>query len=464
MKQDALCRMPFEEIARLIETKTVSPVEVTQHILDRIERVNQPLNAFMTITADAALNAARASEQRIANGEYRGALDGVPIAHKDLLATKGVRTTAGSKILGDWMPDYDATVVRLLADAGAVSVGKLGLHEFAFGTTSDNAHYGAIHNPWDLERIPGGSSGGSGVATAACLAFATIGSDTGGSIRIPASECGVVGVMPTYGRVSLYGAVPLATSFDHLGPLTRTVRDAAIVLQAISGHDPLDPTTARQPVPDFLDGIERGPTGLRIGVPKHHFWEQLNPEIEASVRAAISALEAAGASVREVDFPLAEQYTNHTGPIIIKEAAGYHAPNFPSRRDEYGPQVAATLDAGIQVSDAIYATAIAVMHGARAGAADAVLDGVDVLAVPTMPEPPPTIEQIRSGFHDIRRTVFTSLLDLTGQPVVTVPCGFAGSMPTGISFVARQWNEASALWAARAWEQIRGPFPLPDVG
>ncbi len=210
--------------------------------------------------------------------------------------------------------------------------------------TSDNVHFGTIRNPWNLDHIPGGSSGGSGAATAAGLAFATLGSDTGGSIRIPAAACGCVGLMPTYGRASLYGAVPLSWSLDHPGPLTRSVRDAAIVLRAISGHDPLDPATEAQPVPDWLDGIERGPKGLRIGVPKQHFFDNLEPDIDRLVRKALSDLESAGASLREVDWPQISTYVGPLTAVMFAEASAYHAPHFPSRRDDYGAQVAFLLD------------------------------------------------------------------------------------------------------------------------
>ena len=398
----------IEDVAKQIASKEISPVELTETMLRRIERLNPQLNVYITVTADDALEEARVAQKEIgagkhrgplhgvpiavkdhvdagrqrgrvheiARGEYRGLLQGVPIAIKDLFATKGVRTTAGSKLLSDWVPEEDATVVTKLRDAGAISLGKLGMHEWAYGTTSANVHYGYVRNPWDVERIPGGSSGGSGAATAAGLAYATLGSDTGGSIRVPASFCGCVGMMPTYGRASLHGAVPLAGSLDHPGPLTRTVRDAAIVLQGMSGYDERDPATDRVPVPNWLANIERGPKGLRIGVPKQHFWENLDPEVELSIRAAIDALREAGADVRHVDWPEAVTYSNVVGAIIITEAAAYHAPNFPSRRDDYGEQVATMLDLGLQVKATSYVQAMRVMQDARRGAADRALEDV----------------------------------------------------------------------------------------
>jgi aspartyl-tRNA(Asn)/glutamyl-tRNA(Gln) amidotransferase subunit A len=464
MTADELCCLSLEDVAARIAAKDVSPVEVTEAVLARIERLNPKLNAFITVSADRARAQARAAEREIAAGTYRGVLHGVPVAVKDLFATKGVRTTAGSKILADWVPDFDATVVAKLNDAGAVSVGKLGLHEFAYGTTSDNVHFGAIHNPWNLDCVPGGSSGGSGSATAAGLAFATLGSDTGGSIRMPAAACGCVGFMPTYGRASLYGAVPLSWTLDHPGPLTRSVRDAAIVMQAISGADPLDSSTEDRPVPDWLDGIERGPRGLCIGVPKQHFWDNLELKIERLVRKAIADLESAGASVREVDWPQLAQYNAAFIAVMCAEASAYHAPNFPSRRGDYGAQVASLLDIGLAITGVQYVDGVRFLQEQRRGAADAVLDGVDVLAVPTMPVVAPTIEDSRKADPGARMAAFTSIFDLSGQPAIAVPCGLTSSgMPASIMFAARRWDEASALRAARAFEMVRGEFPAPPV-
>jgi len=458
------CLLSLEDIAARIAAKDVSPVEVTEAVLRRIEALQPRLNAFMTVTGDQALAQAREAEREIAAGRYLGPLHGVPVAVKDLFATKGVRTTAGSKILSHWAPDEDATVVRKLAEAGAVLIGKLGMHEWAFGVTSDNVHFGPVRNPWDTERVPGGSSGGSGAATAAGLAFATLGSDTGGSIRIPAAACGCVGFMPTYGRASLHGAVPLSWSLDHPGPLTRTVRDAAIAGMAISGRDPLDPSTDDVPVPDWLDGIERGAKGLRIGLPKQYFYDNLEPEVERLVRKAIDGLEANGASLREVDWPDAASLIGPVTAVMFAEAAAYHAPHFPSRREEYGPQVAHLLDIGLGMTGVQYVQAYRLMQNLRRGGADALLDRVDVLAMPTMPLVAPTIEAARKEDPAFRMAAFTGVFDFTGQPAVSVPCGLtAEGLPAGIMFAARRWDEASPLRAARAWEMVRGEFPAPGL-
>jgi aspartyl-tRNA(Asn)/glutamyl-tRNA(Gln) amidotransferase subunit A len=454
----------IEDAAAEIAAKRLSPLELTDALLDRIERLNPQLNAYMTVTADAARAAARGATDEIAAGTYRGALHGIPIAHKDLFETKGVRTTAGSKVLDANIPDADAAVVEKLAAAGAISLGKLGLHEWALGTSSANEHYGCIRNPWNTDCIPGGSSGGTGSAVAAGLAFAGTGSDTGGSIRIPASDCGIVGLMPTYGRVSLRGAVPLSWTLDHAGPLTRTVRDAAIVLQAVAGHDPRDPASVDAPVASYLDGIDRGPKGLRIGVPSTHFWDKLDPRVETLVRRAIDDLASAGAEVREIPFERAAYYSSIMGPIIIAEAAAVHTRWYPEHKSGYGAAVASMIEAASTITSPAYAAAMRGLQTARAGEADEALEGVDVLACPTLPEPPPTIENVLSGAHDVRRTMCTSLFDVTGQPVLTVPCGLTPEgLPTGISFVARRWDETTALRAGRAYEMVRGPFPAPPI-
>jgi len=461
---DDLALVSLEAAAELVASKQVSPVELTQRMLDRIEALQPRLNAFLTVTGEQALEEARAAEREIAGGRYRGVLHGIPVASKDLFDTKGVRTTAGSKIFADRVPAEDAAAVEKLRAAGAVSVGKLGMHECAYGVTSDNAHFGPVRNPWDTERIPGGSSGGSGAATAAGLAYATLGSDTGGSIRIPAAFCGCVGLMPTYGRASLRGAIPLSWSLDHPGPLTRTVRDAAIVMQAISGYDPRDPSTEDRPVPDWLDGIERDARGLRIGLPKQHFWTFLDPDVEQAARKAIADLQAAGAEVREVDVPWTEAYGSEASNVMFPEASAYHAPWFPSRRADYSAQVAAFLDLGLQIPAVRYAQAMRVMQRARSGEADACLDGVDVLAMPTTPVVAPTIAAMRENDITLRIVSFTSVIDFTGQPALSIPCGAGvAGMPVGLMFVGRRWDEASVLRAGRAYEQVRGPFAVPPI-
>ena len=320
--QDTL-RMTLEAAAEAIRTRRVSPVSLVESCLARIEAVEPRLNAFITVTAELALEQARQAEREIETGRYKGPLHGMPVAVKDLFATKRIRTTAGSRILADWVPSEDATVVRKLRQAGAVLLGKLGMHEFAYGISSVNPHFGDVRNPWDTTKIPGGSSGGSAVAVVACEAFAALGSDTGGSIRIPAALCGCVGLKPTFGRASLFGAVPLSWSLDHPGPLARTTRDVAVALIAIAGYDPRDPVSADRPVPDLLEGIDRGAQQLRVGVPTDHVWDDCDPAIAAAVRDAIEALARAGAEIHEIVWPRAADYAKAASVILGVEARAF---------------------------------------------------------------------------------------------------------------------------------------------
>ena len=456
--------LTLEEAAALVRDRRVSPVELTEACLARIEAVEPRLNAFVTVTAELARAQASEAGDEITAGRYRGPLHGIPVAVKDLFATKGIRTTAGSRILADWVPTEDATVVRRLRESGAVLLGKLGLHEFAYGISSVNPHFGDVHNPWDTTRIPGGSSGGSAVAVVAGEAYAALGSDTGGSIRIPASLCGCVGLKPTFGRASLFGAVPLSWSLDHPGPLGRTVRDVAVATAAIAGHDPRDPISADRAVPDFLAGIDAGPRKLRVGVPTDHVWDECDPAIAAGVREAIEALARAGAEIREIRWPRAAEYARASSAVLGVEARAYHEGAFPGRSAEYGPLVRARLASQGDVDAETYARSMRLLLEARAGAADRDLDGVDVLAMPTVPSRAWTIEQAKEIARPSEWTRITRIFDLTGQPAISVPCGMdPDGLPIGLQFAARMWDEAAALRAARAYELVRGPFPLPPL-
>ena len=455
--------LTLEEAARAMRDRTLSPVALCDATLARIASLEPRLNAFIAVTADLARKQAKVAEDEILAGRYRGPMHGIPVALKDLFATRGIPTTAGAKILRDWIPAEDATVVRRLKEAGAVLVGKLGMHEFAYGISSVNPHFGDVHNPWDLSRIPGGSSGGSAVAVAAGEAFAALGSDTGGSIRIPASLCGCVGLKPTYGRVSLAGCVPLSWSLDHPGPLSRSARDAAIVTMAIAGRDPGDPASGDRSVPDLLAGIEGGPHGLRIGVPREWVWDGCDPAIATSVRAAIEMLAAAGAEVRELAWPQAALYANAASAILAVEARAFHDGAFPGRSKEYGPLVAGRL-AAVDVDAATYASSLLLLRSARAGEADAAFADCDVLAMPTVPSRAWTIEEAKVVGRPSEWTRVTRIFDLTGQPAISLPCGRdAQGLPIGLQIAGRMWDEAAVLRAARAYEGVRGPFPAPPL-
>jgi aspartyl-tRNA(Asn)/glutamyl-tRNA(Gln) amidotransferase subunit A len=461
--QDTL-RMTLEAAAEAIRTRRMSPVSLVESCLARIEAVEPRLNAFITVTAELAREQARQAEREIETGRYKGPLHGMPVAVKDLFATKGIHTTAGSRILADWVPDEDATVVRKLRQAGAVLLGKLGMHEFAYGISSVNPHFGDVRNPWDTTKIPGGSSGGSAVAVVACEAYAALGSDTGGSIRIPAALCGCVGLKPTFGRASLFGAVPLSWSLDHPGPLARTTRDVAVAMTAIAGYDPRDPVSADRPVPDLLAGIDRGAKQLRVGVPTNYVWEECDPTIAAAVRSAIEALARAGAEIREIVWPRAADYAKAASAILGVEARAYHEGAFPGRSSEYGPLVRARLASQGDVDADTYARSMKLLLEARAGGADRDLEGIDVLAMPTVPTRAWTIEQAKEVARPSEWTRITRIFDLTGQPAISVPCGMdLDGLPIGLQFAARMWDEAAALRAARAYELVRGPFPLPSL-
>ena len=452
-----LCYLSLHELSGRIRAREVSPVEATEAALARIERLNPKLNAYITAMAEGALADARAAEAEIASGRHRGPLHGVPIGVKDLCATKGVRTTAGSKILGDWVPDEDATVVRKLREAGAVIVGKTHLHEYAFGATGLNPHYGPARNPWDTTRITGGSSSGSGAGVAAGLCFAALGSDTGGSIRIPSSLCGIVGIKPTYGRVSLAGVVPLAWSLDHVGPMARTVRDCALVLAAIAGPDPKDPSTADEPLDAWAAGLEGGLAGLRIGVPTAYAFELTEPDVAAVVHDAITTLERLGAEVQQLDLPILEEYWTSAGLVLVSEAAAYHQANMEQRPQDYGETQRRRIQLGLEQKAADYVRAARLRDEARRTCDQLLLSEVALLALPTTVRAAMPIESVAQDDPTLGLTRLTAPFNLTGQPACSVPCGFTeGGLPVGLQLVGRRFDERTVLRAAHAFETESG--------
>ncbi len=445
--------LTIAQAADLLSRRELSPVELTEACLSRIEAFDGRLNAFITVTAEAALEAARAAEKEIARGEYRGPLHGVPLALKDLFDVVGVRTTAGSKILADNVAQDDSAAAARLKDAGAVLLGKLNMHEFAFGATGVNPHYGPCRNPWDTGRITGGSSSGSGAAVAAGQCLAALGTDTGGSIRIPASLCGVVGLKPTFGRVSQRGIIPLSWSLDHVGPLTRTVEDAAIVLQAIAGHDPKDPSSATDPVPHYTSALGDGASGLRIGIPTEFFFENVDPEIEAAVRKAISVLEAQGAIAEEVSLPHIEEIPAAVAAIMLPEALAYHQRWMEERPGDYGDDVRYRLELAGRYSAVTYVQARRLRETAREEWRQGVFSLVDIIATPTTAIPAPAIEDggLQTTLNLIR---LTNPFNFLGLPAISVPCGFTASgLPIGLQLAGRWWEEATVLRAAHAYQQ-----------
>ena len=446
-------QLTISEAAARIGRRELSPVELTQACLDRISGIDPRLNAFITVTADDALRAAREAEEAIARGDQRGPLHGIPLALKDLFATAGVRTTAGSRILADRVPEEDSDAAQRLAAAGAVILGKLNLHEFAFGATGVNPHYGPARNPWNTERITGGSSSGSGAAVAAGECFAALGTDTGGSIRIPASLCGIVGLKPTFGRVSRRGVIPLSWSLDHVGPLARTVEDTAIVLQALAGRDPLDQSSSDAPVPDYHAGLKDGVKGLRVGIPARFFFESLDPEVERAVRAAVAKLEELGAATEDVPVPYIDEIPGAVTAIMLPEALAYHQTWMAQRPEDYGDDVRYRLELGATFLAVHYVQAQRLRELAVSAWKREVFSRVDILATPATPTVAGPIDKsgLDQTFSLIRNT---SPINLLGLPAVSLPCGLTSDgLPIGLQLIGRWFDEETVLRAAHAYEQ-----------
>lgn len=444
-----LTALTVADAATAIRSRSLSSVELTDALLERIERVQPTLNAFITVTADAARDAARAAD---AGTGPDGPLRGVPLALKDLFDTEGVRTTAGSKILANRVPERDATVTARLRAAGAVSLGKLNLHEFAYGVSTDNPHYGACRNPWNSERTPGGSSGGSGAAVASGMIPGTLGSDTGGSIRIPASLCGITGIKPTYGRVSRAGAIPLAWSMDHVGPMAHTVRDCALLLQVIAGYDARDLASAREPVPDFLAEIERGARGLRVGIPRRYFFDSGSEVVLAAVEEAARLLQSEGAVVQDVEIEGIDRAGMVGQTILLTEASAYHQRWLRQRPDDYGEDVRARLTLGELYPATAYVNAQR-LRGQLQQAFASTLTNVDLLLAPATPVTAPPIASFSSE-HRINLTRCTTPINLVGLPSLSLPCGFDGeTLPIGMQLIGRAFDETTLFRAGQAYQR-----------
>ncbi len=461
MADTELCTITLAELATLLRDKQVSPVEVTQAYLERIETLNPTLNAYITVTAEQALAEARRCEEEILRGDYRGPLHGVPIALKDLYDTAGVPTTAASRIYAQRVPDEDATSVARLRAAGAVILGKTNLHEFAYGVTTESSFFGPTRNPWDPARVPGGSSGGSGAAVAAGLCAAATGSDTGGSIRIPAALCGIVGLKPTYGRISCHGLLPLSWTLDHAGPMTRSVYGAAAMLTAMAGYDPHDPVSADVPVPDFTAGLEEGVTGLRIGLDPQWALTRIHGEVRDAFEQALKALEEMEVEIVEVSVPRVREGMGGALTILMAEATAIHEELLRTRPDDYQPDVRARLEKGFDITGLDYARARRMGELLRR---DFVLlfQEVDLLATPMCGITAPKIGQREVTIDGETVSVmapltrYTRVFNLTGLPAISVPCGFSSEgLPIGLQLVGRAWDEATVLRAAYAYEKRR---------
>jgi len=438
-----LKQLTLASAAKRISRRELSPVEVTEAVLDRIERLNKRMRAFITVTDERALEGARAAEREIAGG-HRPPLQGVPISIKDLFDTKGIRTTAGSKVFADRVPEQDADVVMSLYGAGAVLVGKTNLHEFAYGVTSINPHYGTARNPWDPQRITGGSSGGSATAVALALGFGSLGTDTGGSIRIPASLCGIVGLKPTYGLVSLSGVIPLAPSLDHAGPMAQTVEDAAILLSLITG--------GRVRYADALTGNVKG---IRIGIPQSYFYEYLDREVDAAIRAAITNLGNLGADIVDVDFSSAALQKDIFVQVATPEAYSYHEQYLQRHGAAYGSDVRTRLEAARTMLSVDYLRA---QRGrlTMKEECETIFKTADVIVTPTTAVAAPRIDG-EIAVDLLNRC--TRPFNLTGLPTVSVPCGFTSEgLPVGMQITGRPFDESTVLRVAHAYEQNAGWF------
>jgi aspartyl-tRNA(Asn)/glutamyl-tRNA(Gln) amidotransferase subunit A len=464
------------EISALLAQRKISPVELTSLFLDRIDKYNPTLNAFLTITRESAIAAARESEKRIKQKSSRGALDGIPIALKDNIWTRGIRTTAGSKFLRDFVPDEDATVAASLHRAGAIILGKTNLHEFAYGISTNNPHYGPTRNPWDTDRIPGGSSGGSAAAIAAGLCVASVGTDTGGSIRIPAALCGIVGLKPTFGRVSCHNVVALAPTFDHVGPLARTVADAALILGAIAGRDPLDAATISQPrmkpYADVRQLMKRlrphfsKKRPLKLGLPREYFFASVSENILEAVKSAVHSFEQLGAIIEEVSLPRISDGDDASTSIALAEATHYHQSQgwFPAHSADYGEDVRKRLEMGLDIRALDYLAALDVQKRVREEF-NAVLKQVDAIVAPTVPITAPLIGENVTQIESTEEPVRGALIRLnrpanfTGLPAISLPCGWSEeNLPIGLQLIGSAWAEEKLLAIAHLFEQAHPEF------
>ncbi len=445
--------------AESVRRRELSAVELAQAAVSRIETLNPTLRAFITVTRDQALAAAAAVDKRIAAGQGDNLpLAGVPLVIKDSFWTEGLPTTGGTKLFASTVAAEDATSVARLKAAGCVLVGKSLMHEMAYGFTSRNVHHGDCRNPWDTNRIPGGSSGGNAVALATGMALAAVGGDTGGSNRQPAALCGVVGVKVTYGRVSRHGGIPLSWSMDTVGPMSRTVGDAAALLQVMAGFDPKDLTTRRGPVPDYISALKGELKGLRIGVPHNHFLAMMEPDVGAAMQAAIEVLKQQGAALVDVRFPPLDPVVGAHRAIIFSEAAAAHEELIRARSAEFSDEVRPLLQAGLFITATQYLTAQRMRQKTIAQYRE-LWRGFDVLITPTSPIAAPLIGATTARLADKDIPLVRAFLDLTlpfnltGQPAISVPCGFTREgLPIGMQLVGRPFDEATLFRAAAAYE------------
>lgn len=450
--------MTLLEAAAALRAGQVSSVELTLECLKKIDVSNEALNALLTVTAENAMAEARRADEELHSGVDRGPLHGIPVAHKDLLCTNGVRTTSGSKVFADYVPDFDAAVVEKWRDAGAVMIGKAHMHEHAYGITSNNPHYGPVRNPWDMRRIPGGSSGGSAAAVASGMCLLASGTDTGGSIRVPASYCGIVGLKPTFGLVSKYGAMPLGFSLDHVGPMTRTVRDAAVALEAMAGYDHRDGSSVKRKRESYVPGADVSLTGARIVLPQNYYFEKIDPDVRKLVLGAAELAEASGAQFLMGRVPDGEQLSTVAQVTLLSEAAAVHEPYMRKRRQDYGADVLALLDMG-RVMPATHYIQAQRMRKRILGVYLHLLKKADCILTPATPLAAPFIGQteidIAGELEDVRiaSTRLVRGVNALGLPALVIPAGWTqDGLPVGLQLIGRPFGEASLLRIGAAME------------
>jgi aspartyl-tRNA(Asn)/glutamyl-tRNA(Gln) amidotransferase subunit A len=457
-KED-LIHLSLAEAADLVEKKEVSPVNLVEVSLERIAAVNEQLNAYIVVYEDEARQVAKAAEAMIVAGHRLGPLHGIPIGLKDNIGLKGLRTTAGSKVLADWIPDQDATVAARLKGAGAIVIGKTNLHEFAWGGTSANPHHGFVRNPWNPERFPAGSSGGSGAAVAARTCYGALGTDTGGSVRLPAAINGIAGIRPTIGRVSNYGVIPLAWSMDTVGPMTRTVEDCAVMFNVIAGHDPKDNGCANIPVEDYTSDLKRGVEGIRIGIVPHYFFHHLQPAVHSAVREALDTLENLGASA--IDVSVENIHGNISAQLTVEscEPSAYHQRWLRERPEDYGEDVRLLLELGEMHLATHYIQAQRYRSLLRQEFLDA-FKSVDVFICPTLPFTATRVGEMSVIIeNDVEEDMlsaimqFTGVPSLTGLPSLNVPCGYdSDNLPIGMQIIGRPFDEATLFRVGAAFQ------------
>ncbi|MCJ7535543.1 MAG: amidase [Anaerolineales bacterium] len=446
--------LSLAEASDLIAKREISSEDLVQAHLDRIAQLEPKLNCFITLTPEKALLRAREADSEIQSGVYRGWLHGIPIAFKDLYETRGTLTTAGSLFFKDWVPKENAAVVERLNAAGAVNLGKLNLHEIALGVTNNNPHFGACHNPWDLERTPGGSSGGSGAALAAGLCIGSLGSDTGGSIRIPSALSGVVGLKPTYGRISLRGVVPLSWNLDHPGPMARRTRDVALLLQAIAGYDPQDPGSADMGVPDYLAQLMGGVRGWRIALAEDAFFNQGDAQVLAAVRDAAGVFAGLGAKIEPVEFQGAHESAKKNGLMVTSDAAAFHQDRLKEQPENFGTDVRERLEMGAAYTSSEYSLARRNQALMRRKF-EQFFSEYDLLLTATTPIAAPLLVGPDAVQQAGTLTRFTAPFNFTGLPAISLPCGFTDrGLPIGLQIITRPWGEAALMRAAQAYESV----------